>query len=73
MLPGPRTDPVETDPKFTAILAQAEAAAERELGDRPQGMGFCHTFWRTKKRILREEFRVHRRTPAELNPEVRFD
>ena len=73
MLDGLKTDPIESDPEFAAILAEAEAAAERELEAEPKGMGFCHTFWKTMKRILKEEFGVDWRTPAELNPHVRFD
>ena len=36
-------------------------------------MGYCHIFWREKKRILRDEYRIDWKTPAEEYPGVIFD
>lgn len=68
-----KRDPIEDDPKFKEILAKAEAEAEEELKDERRGMGFCHLFWHTKKRILKEKYNVKWKSPADLNPHVMFD
>lgn len=36
-------------------------------------MGYCHAFWSRKKAILREEYGIEWKTPAELNPHITFD
>lgn len=38
-----------------------------------KGFGFCHKFWNTKKCILKKEYGIEWKTPAEMNPMVRFD
>ena len=35
--------------------------------------GSCHTFWKHKKRILRDEYHMIWRSPQDLNPETCFD
>ena len=42
----------------------------------PEGelwFGSCHTFWKHKKKILREEYHMIWRGPQDLNPETCFD
>lgn len=36
-------------------------------------LGYCHTFWSIKKKILMEDYGIDWQTPADLNPEVCFD
>ena len=36
-------------------------------------LGYCHEFWSVKKRILKEEYGIDWKTPAELYPHVIFD
>lgn len=36
-------------------------------------MGYCHKYWWTKKKILREKFGMEWKSPVDLNPEVDFD
>lgn len=35
--------------------------------------GSCHTFWKHKKRILREKYHMRWRSPQDLNPYSCFD
>ena len=65
--------------EYRAIRKKVDAKAERrtrkELG-MPKGewwFGSCHTFWRHKKRILREEYHMIWRSPQDLNPTTCFD
>ena len=36
-------------------------------------LGSCHTLWALQKRILKEKYGITWYTPAELNPDVKFD
>lgn len=66
-------DPIERDPAFSPLIEEASKMAEKELANEKRRMGFCHLYWRTKKRILKEEFGIEWKTPAEMNPGVMFD
>jgi hypothetical protein len=73
MGPVDKRDPIEDALKFKEILAQADEAAEEELEDEPHGLGFCHVFWATKKRILKTKYGIDWKSPAEMNPNVDFE
>lgn len=66
-------DPIERDPEISPLIDQADKVAQQELANEKQRKGFCHLYWRTKKRILKEQFGVDWKTPAEMNPGVLFD
>ena len=36
-------------------------------------LGSCHTLWTLQKRILKEKYGITWYTPAELNPDIKFD
>jgi hypothetical protein len=68
-----QVDPSEDDPQLATHLLRATLEVDAELAAEDRNiMGFCHLFWHTKKRILRERYGVDWRTPAELN-EIVFD
>jgi hypothetical protein len=69
-------DPIEKDPKLGPLVEKAAREAEAELeaeGWLKHVMGYCHAFWPTQKRILREKYGIEWRTPSEMNPDVLFD
>ena len=66
-------DPIELDPDLKQKIAEAEERALTILAHEPRRMGFCHLLWRTKKQILRDEYGIDWKTPAEMNPQVLFD
>ncbi len=66
-------EPIERDPVIAPLISQADKLAQLELEDHKRRMGFCHLYWRTKKRILKEEFGIDWKAPAEMNPSVMFD
>ncbi len=65
-------DAVEDTAEYKAIKDEVERLVESEIGDGGH-LGFCHRYWAVKKRILRERFGIAWRSPAELNPHIRFD
>ena len=67
-----RVDPAENDPTLATVLLRTFLEVEVELAGQDRGMGFCHLFWRTKKRVLREKYGVEWQSPQELN-EIVFD
>ena len=66
-------DPIEDLPDMAEALENASAETDTELAGIERGMGFCHRFWRTKKRILKTKHGVDWLTPGEMNPSTRFD
>ena len=67
------SDPIERSDAFLEIRYDLEKAVDEELTqgvdvDRP----FCFRYWDCKKRILKEKYGLEWRTPAECNPNVRF-
>ena len=58
-------------------LAEVESEVEEKLNeifkDDPKRLGFCHTYWAEKKRILKEEYGIEWFTPAECHPFKRYD
>ena len=67
---GERFDPQEDDPKLRDAFAAADAAAERRVGDVRRDDRFIFAFWAEKKAILRDQYHIDWKTPAELNPQI---
>jgi hypothetical protein len=57
----------------TIVAADKEARMELAVHPARDELGFCHIFWWTKKRILKEKYGVDWKTPAEEKPGVMFD
>lgn len=68
-------DPIEDDPKYKNVFEIIDAEVDENLKDNPMrgGMGFCHVFWETKKKILKEKYGIPWKSPAEMNPHILFD
>lgn len=66
-------DPIEDDPQFENIISAAERDVEAELADVPRLKGFCHIYWYTKKKILKERYGIDWKSPTEIDPKMRFD
>ena len=61
-------------------ISKRIAEAKRLLPESPERaaelfiqLGSCHTLWSLQKCILKEKYGVTWYTPAELNPDVKFD
>ena len=66
------------DPLVAEYIKAAEREAEKEVEkdwgtDLKGKLGYCHFVWRYKKRILKEKYGIDWLTPAERNPNIRFD
>jgi hypothetical protein len=71
-LNGEVFDTGESDPALTEVFASADRKAERQVGNTPRDDQFITTFWAAKQRLLESEYGVSWRTPAELNPQIRY-
>lgn len=68
-----RHDPIEDTPEYKAIIDQVEREIDQELADEPHHyMGFCHRYWSVKRAVLARHG-ITWRSPATMNPRVRFD
>lgn len=65
-------DPIEDTPAFQAIAQELEEKILAKIGGN-RGMGYCHLYWATKREILQKDYGIEWRSPAVLNPRVRFD
>ena len=74
-------DPFGDDPESIKISTSKKIEeAKRLLPSNPEQaaklfmqLGCCHTIWALQKRILKEKYDITWYTPAELNPDVKFD
>ena len=66
-------DPIEKTQEYKEAMEYVERRAFFYFFFKRKGMGFCHTYWAFKKRILKEKFNIDWKTPQELNPDVMFD
>ena len=74
-------DPFGDDPESMKISTSKRIEeAKRLLPSNPEQaaelfmqLGSCHTLWALQKRILKEKYDITWYTPAELNPDVKFD
>jgi len=68
-------DPVEDTDQYRKIVEEADIQAQNEL-ERTQGteryssqgiyFSWCYSFWKIKKKILKEKYNIDWRTPAEM-------
>lgn len=68
-------DPIESDPQFASILKVVNKKVDEKLIAEgiERFLGICHFIWAEKQRILRDEYGIEWKSPAELNPGVLFD
>jgi len=71
-LAGEKFDPQESNPSLRSAFSAADQEAERAVGNVPRDSIFIFHFWNEKKRILMKEYGISWRTPAEINPQVRY-
>jgi hypothetical protein len=72
---GLRYDGIGDMPQYKTILNKAGEESDAELMKKgyKKRMGYCHIYWNTKQRILRNKYHIIWRTPGELNFNVIFD
>lgn len=70
---GFKYDPQENNPKLRKFFEEADKEAIEICKDQKGRLGYCHIFWNTKKRILKEKYNIDWKTPSETNPGIIFD
>lgn len=65
-------DPIEDDPEYTAVFEEVAVKVKqsKECNGLENELGGVHCFWDVKKRILKEEYGIIWKSPADLNPGV---
>lgn len=65
-------DPVERTQGWEDCIYDVEKKCDRILKGERKGMGFCYSYWSTKKAILARHG-IQWDSPSVMNPRVRFD
>lgn len=66
-------DPVEQTQEYKEAMKNIDPILDKEFPeDAPPMMGTCHRYWARKKELL-QKFGIEWKTPAEMNPLIRFD
>lgn len=65
-------DPVERSLEWENVICEVEAECEKLLKDERRGMGFCFSYWSTKKSVLAKRG-IEWASPSAMNPRVMFD
>lgn len=65
-------DSIEKSPKYVEAMKVIEPILDDEFPDDDIVMGTCHRYWARKKELLRN-YGIEWRSPAEMNPDIRFD
>jgi len=65
-------DPLDYDPEYDDFMQAVDIEVRKRIRPR-DGMGWCFSYWAAKKRLLKSEYGIDWRSPAELNPWIIFD
>lgn len=65
-------DPVERSERWEECIYEVEKECWDTLSNEPKRMGFCFSYWSTKKSVL-AKYGIEWDTPAIMNPGVMFD
>ena len=64
-------DNIENTEKYREAMLEINPILEKEF-EKEYGMGICHRYWKRKK-VLLKGYGIDWKSPAEMNPDVRFD
>lgn len=67
-----KADPVQLTLEWEKNIYEVELECDEALKDEPRGMGFCHSYWSTKRAVLARRG-IQWRSPSSMNPRVMFD
>lgn len=68
-----RKDPVEYTWEWEEIYYDVEDKIDERFMNAPRQMGLCFRIWSAKRELLKEEYGIEWKSPAQMNPRVRFD
>lgn len=68
-----KKDPIESTPEWKKINGEVEKELDEIFKGYPRCTGFCHMYWHEKRKLLKEKYGIDWRSPAQMNPRVRFD
>ena len=67
-----RRDPIEYTDRYLAIEPEMERLVRAETGE-GGWLGFCHTYWAEKKKVLKEHFGIDWKSTDDRFPGLRID
>lgn len=67
-----KADPVQLTSEWEKNIYEVELECDEALKDEPRCMGFCHSYWSTKRAALARRG-IEWKSPSAMNPRVMFD
>jgi hypothetical protein len=68
-----KRDPIEQTDEYKTIEKELEAKIADELKGVTRTRGYNRKYWRVKSEILKNEYSMEWKSPAVLNPRIKFD
>ena len=70
-----KNDSIENSEEYKKIKDELEKKINMkiEIDGYKKGIGYCHIYWEYKKEILKKDYGIEWKSPAELNPNIIFD
>ncbi|MDE6300816.1 MAG: hypothetical protein K2M19_03790 [Muribaculaceae bacterium] len=68
-----RRDPVEYTRAWEDIYYDVEDELTTRFQNAPRQRGLCHHIWSVKRELLKDQYGIDWRSPAQMNSRVRFD
>ena len=68
-----KNDPVEQTAEYKAIEKELEAKIAAELKGVERKRGYNRKYWSVKAEILKNDYGIDWKSPAVLNPHIKFD
>ena len=65
-------DPIQRTQEWEDVIYEVEKECDELLKNEPRHMGFCHRYWSVKREVL-AKYGIQWRSPAVMNPRIRFD
>ncbi len=66
-------DPIEWTERWEEVIDMVDLIVDQALEGEVRRMGFCHTYWFEREKVLAEYYGIYWRSPQAMCPDAMFD